>query len=84
MKRVDEFYQRIGQRLKESRVAAGVSQLTAAYELRVTDRTISKYENGRSGVPLKMFVSMCDMYQVSAADVLLMDDVEWAQRGDKK
>lgn len=52
-------------RLKELRNAKGVSQITIAAALGITDRGYRKYEAGASEPTLSILIALADYFQVS-------------------
>ncbi len=61
---------KIAQNLIEFRTAKGLTQAKLAEELAVSDKVISKWENGASMPDLNMLVALADFYGVST-DILL-------------
>lgn len=60
----------IAQRLKESRVQAGMKLKDVAEKLNITIQTVLRYENGSREPSLETLVTFCRLYDVSA-DYLL-------------
>jgi len=57
----DQFYVQFGERLRQVRLAAGITQETLAQRTRVARTTITNVENGAQAVTLRM------MYGLAAA-----------------
>lgn len=63
----------IAAKIKNARLAAGMTQAEAARRLGCTYQAISNYERGTSRVEVDILVKLCDIYGISINDVL---DVE--------
>lgn len=63
----------IGQKLKECRTAAGLSQESLAQQLGVTRQTVSSWENNRSYPDIGSIIKLSDLYGLSL-DELLKED----------
>ncbi len=61
---------RIAERLIELRTAQGITQAKLAEVLEVSDKVISKWENGASMPDLNMLVSLANFYGVSTDSLL--------------
>lgn len=72
---------KIAAKLSELRIAKGVTQDEVAGALSVSNKTVSKWENGASSPDLSMIVSLARYYNVST-DVLL--GLEDEQKGKKQ
>lgn len=68
-----EFYKTIGSRIREIRVAKGISQADLAEKAKLSPPVISSLENGRSKIWLITFAKVCEALQVSANDILRLD-----------
>ena len=68
-----EFYKTIGTRIKEIRIAKGISQAELAEKAKLSSPVISGIENGRSKIWLITFAKICEALQVSANDILRLD-----------
>ena len=68
-----DFYQIIGSRIREIRVAKGISQADLAEKAKLSPPVISSIENGRSRMWLITFAKVCEALQVSANDILRLD-----------
>lgn len=64
----------IATKLLEMRIAKGVTQDEVANALSVSNKTISKWENGTSSPPLSMLVSLAKYYNVSTDTLLGLED----------
>lgn len=63
----------IGKKLKEARMAAGLTQEQVAEEIFVSRQTISNWENEKSYPDIMSVIRLSDLYQVSL-DQLLKGD----------
>lgn len=68
-------------KLSELRIAKGVTQGEVASALSVSNKTISKWENGISSPDLSMLVSLAKYYDVSTDTLLGLED---KQKGTKQ
>lgn len=60
----------IGEKLKQARKAAGVSQKELAERLQVYQKDISRWENGERTPSLETFAQICRELKVSADEML--------------
>lgn len=51
---------KIGEFISERRKAAGLTQMQLAEKLGITDRAVSKWENGKSLPDSSIMLSLCD------------------------
>ena len=65
----------IGEKLKSSRLNAGMTQEQIAEKINVSRQTISNWENGKSLPDVISLIEISDLYQISLDDLL---------KGDKK
>lgn len=63
----------IGKKIKEARVASGLTQEQVAEELRISRQTISNWENEKSYPDIVSVVKLSDLYSVSLDDLLKGD-----------
>ena len=63
----------IGQKLKQARAAAGLTQEQAAGALGVSRQTVSNWENCRSYPDVAMVLAMSELYRVSLDELLKGD-----------
>ncbi len=68
-----EFYRTIGARMKEIRIAKGMTQVDLAEKANLSAPVISGLENGRSKMWLVTFAKICEALQVSSNDILRLD-----------
>lgn len=64
------FRRDIGERLREVRIAKGLSQEELALEIDVAQGSISNYEIGRSDIPLSVLIAICHALRVSPGQFL--------------
>lgn len=61
----------IGQRLKELRIAAGISQSELNYALEKETPYIESIESGKRLPSLEMFLALCDWFDISPTEFFL-------------
>ena len=57
--------------LKAARVNAGLTQKDAAARVGVSERTLNKWENGKSFPTIDRFIGLCHLYGVQTDDICL-------------
>jgi transcriptional regulator with XRE-family HTH domain len=67
---VDEFYERLGGRLRTRRKGAGISQETLARRLRLSRTTYVNIEKGRQRLATHQLVEIADALGCEASDLL--------------
>ena len=60
----------IGDKLKQARIGAGVSQVALAEQIGVYQKDISRWENGERTPSLEAFAKICKALNVSADELL--------------
>lgn len=60
----------IGRRLRERRLALGLTQEEVAWEAGVAQGSISHYEQGKNEVPLAVLISLCRALQISPVQIV--------------
>ena len=63
----------IGEKLKNSRMNAGMTQEQIAEQINVSRQTISNWENGKSLPDVISLIKISDLYQISLDDLLKGD-----------
>lgn len=63
----------IGERIKEARLNAGLTQEQAAEKIMVSRQTVSNWENGKSLPDIASILTMSDLYQISLDELLKGD-----------
>lgn len=58
--------------LKAARVNAGIPQKQAAKELKVSNKTLSNWENGKALPKADKIVLICDLYQMDYNDIIFL------------
>lgn len=61
-----DIKKRVGERLKESRRAAGYTQIQAATIMKMTQQQYSRFENGVFELNYSQIVALCKLYDISA------------------
>ena len=61
---------KIGKFIAECRKKNGLTQLQLAEKLNITDRAISKWENGKTMPDSSLMVELCDILQITPSDLL--------------
>jgi len=64
------FYKPLGERIKQARVEAGITQKQLAEELDVAQPMMNKYENGTRRIPAMYLPDICKILKISS-DTLL-------------
>ena len=64
-------HEKIGSIIKERRIEKGLTQVELADKLRVSNRTISKWENGNSLPDYSMFNDICKVLDLSINDLII-------------
>jgi len=59
----------IGMRLREIRLARGMSQTDIANALGLTFQQVQKYENGSNAIPSSRVPALCETLKISATDL---------------
>lgn len=57
--------------LKAARINAGIKQIEAARYLKKSKITLSRWENGKSDIPVKDFRKLCSLYKVNESNIFL-------------
>ena len=61
---------KIGRFIAERRKKIGLTQMQLAEKLNITDRAVSKWENGRSLPDSSIMLELCDILKISVNDLL--------------
>ena len=61
---------KIGKFIAERRKKIGLTQMQLAEKLNITDRAISKWENGKSMPDSSIMLELCDVLKISVNDLL--------------
>ena len=70
---------KIGSFICERRKALGMTQLELANKLNITDRAISKWENGRGLPDISLIKPLCDELQITVNDLLSGEKLQESQ-----
>ncbi|MDE6441180.1 MAG: helix-turn-helix domain-containing protein [Clostridia bacterium] len=62
----NELRKQIGERLKESRKAAGYTQAGIAEIMNMTQQQYSRFENGLFELNYEQIIKLCKLYDISA------------------
>ena len=68
-----KFYQTVGARIKEIRIAKGMSQAELAEKANLALPSVSTIENAKSKMWLVSFARICEALQVSPNEILRLD-----------
>lgn len=60
----------IGQRLRERRLALGLTQEEVAWEAGVAQGSISYYEQGKNEVPLAVLIALCRALHIAPVQIV--------------
>lgn len=58
--------------LKAARVNAGIPQKKAAEKLKVSNKTLSNWENGKALPKADKIVLICNLYQIDYNDIIFL------------
>lgn len=61
---------KIGQFMKEMRTEKGLTQAVLAEQLHVSDKTVSKWENGKSMPEPSLMMTLCEILEISVSELL--------------
>lgn len=61
---------KIGRFIAERRKTVGMTQIQLAEKLNITDRAVSKWENGRSLPDSSIMLALCELLEISVNDLL--------------
>jgi transcriptional regulator with XRE-family HTH domain len=67
---VDRFYVRVGDRIRDARSAARLTQAELAAHLGLARSSIANIEGGRQRLPLHMFALIAETLNIKAAELL--------------
>lgn len=73
---------KIGQFIAERRKAVGLTQMQLAEKLNITDRAVSKWENGKSMPDSSIMLELCEILKITVND-LLCGEVISVEKYDK-
>lgn len=60
----------IAQKMKNLRIASGLTQAQVADKLGITYQAVSNYERGKNSIEADVLFAMCDIYNVDAVSIL--------------
>lgn len=58
--------------LKAARINAGLMQKQAAKELKVSNKTLSNWENGKAIPKADKIIMICDLYKMEYNDIIFL------------
>jgi transcriptional regulator with XRE-family HTH domain len=67
----EQELKRIGQKIKELRLAKKLTQLALASSCDIDIRTIQRIEKGTFNMSLKILFSICDSLQIESSELLM-------------
>jgi transcriptional regulator with XRE-family HTH domain len=82
--RPDDVTVDLGRRIREARVALGLSQVDLAGNLRIDQRTVSQYEGGTVDIPVTRLLQIAGALKVSAGELLGESHVDDLERWTRK
>ena len=74
---------KIGKFIAESRRKVGFTQMQLAEKLNVTDRAVSKWENGKSMPDSSIMLDLCHILQISVTELLKGEKILMEERDEK-
>lgn len=60
-------------KIRQLRINAGYSQQQLAEILETTQQHYSCYENGKNELPIRHLITLCNLYNISADEILGLD-----------
>lgn len=78
--------QKIGAFISECRKEKGLTQAQLAEKLGVSDKSVSRWENGRTMPDMSLYEDICDVLDIQVSELLYarrMEDQEKIARGEK-
>ena len=66
---------KIGRFIAERRKAVGLTQMQLAETLGITDRAISKWENGKAMPDSSLMLELCDILEISVNELLIGEEI---------
>ncbi len=72
-------YENIGKRIKEKRVAKGITQESLAEQLDIDASFLSRIENGHNKASLESYIKICKILDITL-DYLTQDEIEMAHK----
>lgn len=70
MKEKDLRKQEIAQKIKNARIAAGLTQAQIAEKLGITYQAVSNYERGKNSIETDLLFKMCEIYGVNPVPII--------------
>lgn len=67
---IEKSYKKLGSRLREGRLARGLSQIDMATSMGVTFQQVQKYEKGENRIPIVQLVRAARRMDVSVNELL--------------
>ena len=74
---------KIGRFIAERRKGQGLTQMQLAERLDVTDRAVSKWENGRSMPDTSLMLDLCEILAISVNELLIGEKIVMEQNDQK-
>lgn len=70
----------LGDKLKNARIAAGLSQIEVSEHTGINNKTLSNYECGVSDPDTDNLRALCLLYKISADEIIDLPLKDWAAR----
>ena len=74
---------KIGKFIAERRKQAGLTQLQLAEKLNITDRAVSKWENGKAMPDSALMLDLCDILGINVNELLCGEVSDQEQRNEQ-
>lgn len=72
----EEVIKIIGKRLEDIRITRGISRVSAARRLGITDAMLTSYEKGTRRPGLLELIDMAKLYDISTAELIELDEMK--------
>lgn len=72
-------YENIGKRIKEKRIAKGITQESLAEQLGIDSSFLSRIENGHNKASLESYIKICEILDTTL-DYLTQDEISTAYK----
>ena len=74
---------KIGRFIAECRKLKGITQMQLAEKLAITDRAVSKWENGKSMPDAALMLELCDILSISVNELLSGERIDMENNNQK-
>lgn len=74
---------KVGRFIAECRKKLGLTQMDLAEKLNITDRAVSKWENGRAMPDSSIMIELCDILKISVNELLKGEEISMENNNQK-